>query len=58
LKRSIYGVYHHISPKHLQKYCSETEYRYNTRKMTDGERFDNWFGNINMKLGYKELING
>ncbi|MEO5950626.1 MAG: IS1595 family transposase [Candidatus Saccharimonadales bacterium] len=58
LKRSVYGVYHHVSPKHLQKYCSETEYRYNTRRMTDGERFDDWFGNINKRLGYKELING
>lgn len=56
LKRSVYGVYHQISPKHLQKYCSEVEYRYNTRKMTDIERFDTWFDNISKKLEYKELI--
>ncbi|MEI7689687.1 MAG: IS1595 family transposase [Candidatus Saccharibacteria bacterium] len=56
LKRCVYGVYHQISPKHLQKYCSEVEYRYNTRKMTDSERFDTWFLRINNKLQYKELI--
>jgi hypothetical protein len=54
LKRCVYGVYHQISPKHLQKYCSEVEYRYNTRKMTDIERFDDWFDNISKQLEYKE----
>jgi len=39
LKRSIYGIYHSVSPKHLQRYCEETSFRYNTRKMTDKERF-------------------
>ncbi len=56
LKRSIYGIYHHVSPKHLQKYCSETEFRYNTRKLDDSERFKNWFININNRLTYMELI--
>lgn len=39
-KRSLIGVYHQVSVKHLQKYCSEFEYRYNTRHMKDYERFD------------------
>lgn len=39
LKRSIFGIYHSVSPKHLQKYCEETSYRYNTRKQTDKDRF-------------------
>lgn len=56
LKRSVYGVYHHVSPKHLQKYCSETEYRYNTRKMTDYQRFDAWFGRMATRLTYRQLI--
>lgn len=56
LKRSVYGVYHQISPKHLQKYCSEVEYRYNTRKLTDIERFEAWFSRTNVKLTYKGLI--
>ncbi len=56
LKRSVYGVYHQISPKHLQKYCSEVEYRYNTREMSDLERFEAWFPRANKRLTYKGLI--
>jgi transposase-like protein len=56
LKRSIYGVYHQVSAKHLQKYCSETEYRYNTRTMTDMERFEDWFGHVRGRLRYRELV--
>jgi transposase-like protein len=58
LKRGINGIYHHVSPKHLQLYCDEYSYRWNTRNMTDGERFENWFSAINGKrLTYKSLIN-
>lgn len=39
LKRSIYGIYHSVSPKHLQQYCHETSYIYNERKITDKEKF-------------------
>ncbi len=56
LKRGIYGVYHHVSPKHLQKYCSEFEYRYNTRKQSDFERFVSWFDCAAGRLTYKELV--
>jgi transposase-like protein len=58
LKRGIDGIYHHVSAKHLQKYCDEYSYRWNTKDMTDGERFEDWFSNINGKrLMYKSLIN-
>ncbi|MGH7236934.1 MAG: IS1595 family transposase [Candidatus Saccharimonadales bacterium] len=56
LKRGIDGIQHHVSRKHLQRYCDEYQYRYNTRLMTDFERFENWFGNINKHMTYKELI--
>jgi transposase-like protein len=57
LKRGIDGIYHHVSPKHLQKYCDEYSYRWNTRKMTDGERFEDWFKQVDGKrLMYKNLI--
>lgn len=39
LKRGVYGIYHHVSKKHLNKYVKEYEYRYNTRNMTDFDRF-------------------
>jgi len=41
LKRGITGTFHHISKGHLHRYCSEFEFRYNTRVAlgyTDGER--------------------
>ena len=38
LKRGVNGTFHHISPKHLHRYLSEFEFRYNTRGMDDGER--------------------
>ncbi|OGL35661.1 hypothetical protein A3F38_02455 [Candidatus Saccharibacteria bacterium RIFCSPHIGHO2_12_FULL_48_21] len=56
-KRGINGTYHHVSPKHLQKYCSEYEYRYNTRNISDIERFSEWFASSLCRLTYKELIN-
>lgn len=57
-KRSLYGVYHCVSVKHLQKYCSEFEYRYNTRTISDEERFDGWFVKLHAHLPYKELVYG
>ena len=38
LKRGIYGTFHSVSKKHLHRYVSEFEFRYNTRHMDDGER--------------------
>ena len=38
LKRGIVGSFHHVSRKHLGRYVDEFAYRYDRRKMTDGER--------------------
>ena len=57
LKRSIFGIYHQVSPKHLNKYCGETSYRYNTRKVTDKERFAQTMCNVEGRLRYNTLIN-
>ena len=38
LKRCINGVYHQVGRKHLHRYLSEFDFRYNNRKVTDGER--------------------
>ena len=40
LKRSIRGIYHCPSKKHLDKYCEEFAFKYNTRKDDDYKRFE------------------
>lgn len=39
LKRGVIGIYHYVSYKHMNAYCNEFAYRYNTRKVTDPQRF-------------------
>lgn len=56
LKRSIIGCYHYMSPKHLQRYCNETAYRYNSRKISDKERFSKAISNVEGRLTYNNLI--
>lgn len=58
MKRGIYGIYHQISYKHLQRYCDEFSYRYNSRKLSDGERFTMVFRTLERPLSYKELVHG
>jgi transposase-like protein len=55
-KRGIYGIYHHASPKHLQRYCNEFSYRFNTRVIKDTDRFSLSLTKINGRLTYKNLI--
>jgi transposase-like protein len=38
LKRGLTGVYHHVSQQHLARYVAEFDFRYNHRKISDGER--------------------
>ncbi len=38
LKRGIHGTFHHVSKKHLHRYCDEFNFRWDERKVTDGER--------------------
>ena len=40
IKRGVYGTFHHVSAKHLHRYASEFEFRYNHRETTDSERRD------------------
>ncbi len=55
-KRGIYGIYHYASPKHLDRYTNEFSYRYNSRNITDIERFDESLTKVNGRLKYKDLI--
>jgi len=38
LKRGVHGTFHHISKKHLPRYCDEFSFRWDKRKITDGQR--------------------
>lgn len=40
LKRGISGTYVSVEPFHLFRYLDEQAFRFNNRKLTDGERFD------------------
>jgi len=56
LKRSIIGIYHSVTPKHLSRYCDETMYRYNSRKLKDAARFTLSLQRLDGRLKYKDLI--
>src|SRR5882724_770127 len=55
LKRGIYGIYHQVSPKHLQRYCDEFGFRYNTRKLQDNQRFNLTLQRLDGRLKYTVL---
>jgi transposase-like protein len=38
MKRAVYGTHHSISEAHLHHYLAEWDFKWNTRKMKDGER--------------------
>jgi transposase-like protein len=38
LKRGVMGIFHHVSKHHLHRYCDEFSFRWNYRKVNDGER--------------------
>src|SRR4030088_1045238 len=38
MKRAVFGTHHSIGEAHLHRYLAEWDFKWNTRKMTDGER--------------------
>lgn len=56
LKRGIFGVYHWVSRKHLQSYCNEFSFRYNTKDLTESERFDLSLSWCEGRLKYTDLV--
>jgi len=55
-KRGIYGIYHSVSQKHLDRYISEFSGRYNTRAISNTERFNTVLLNCEGNLSYNKLI--
>jgi transposase-like protein len=56
LKRGLYGVYHQVSEKHLERYLDEYSARFNTRSLTSQERFEKFLEDSESVLSYKRLI--
>jgi transposase-like protein len=56
-KRGIIGIYHFVSPKHLHRYTTEFEYRYNNREDKGVEKFNTaLLGAGAKRLTYNVLI--
>lgn len=56
LKRGLHGTYISVEPFHLFRYIDEQAFRYNTRKLTDAERFATVMKQIvGRRVTYKEL---
>ncbi len=57
LKRGLNGTYISVMPWHLCRYVDEQLFRFNERKMTDGQRFDVVMQRVlGKRLQYAELI--
>lgn len=57
IKRSVDGTYHSVEPVHLGRYLDEFTQRFNTRRLTDAQRFNLTVASaIGRRLTYKELI--
>ena len=56
LKRALTGTYVSVEPFHLHRYLDEQAYRFNQRKLTNGERFlSAVFGIFGRRLTYDQL---
>jgi len=58
-KRGYVGIYHYMSPKHLQRYCNEFATRYNNRNICNIDRFKLVVKNSGQrKITYDKLTRG
>ncbi|MGA8169427.1 MAG: IS1595 family transposase [Methylocystis sp.] len=54
LKRAIFGTFHHVSEAHLHRYTAEQDFKWNTRKVTDFDRFETSIsGIVGKRLMYR-----
>lgn len=56
LKRSLDGTHHHVSREHLDRYLTEFDFKYTTRKLSDPARLQKMVdGAAGRRLSYKPL---
>lgn len=57
LKRSIFGIYHFVSAKYLQRYVDEAVFRYNTCRENESDRFQEMFMKSICIVRYQDILN-
>jgi transposase-like protein len=58
LKRGIHGSFHHVSRKHLHRYCNEFSFRWGRKSLEDTERRDAAVdGAQGRRLTYRPIVN-
>lgn len=57
LKRAIFGIYHFVSAKYLQRYVDEAVFRYNTCKKNESDRFKTMFLKSIGVVRYEDVLN-
>ena len=55
-KKMVFGIYHSVSKKYLQRYIDEEVYRWNTRKMNESARFVDMFTKSLTRCDYKAVV--
>jgi hypothetical protein len=55
-KRAIFGIHHHVSPKHLHRYVHEHNFRYNGREHETGARIARCLIGSHGRLRLRELF--
>jgi transposase-like protein len=57
IRRGVMGTFHSVSRKHLPNYLNEFQFRWNTRKMDDGQRVQQAIKAVSGKrLEYRESV--
>lgn len=57
VKRAVIGTYYHISKKHINRYLLEFDYKFNYRKLTDGDKLNLTLRQLpKTRLKYNDLI--
>ena len=55
-KRAVFGIHHHVSPKHLHRYAREHEFRWNRLKDDAGDRIARCLIGRHGRLRLRELL--